>query len=94
MSKIAEMVDNGIIRAHIGLSQMSSKFKAKMAEKRKGAVSFEYIIILVIMVAILMAAFAFLKPLIEAKIQAIGNAITNGTPVEGSGIFQGSGYGK
>lgn len=49
--------------------------KEAMQSKQKGAVSFEYIILLCLAVALLVAAFIILRPVIKEKAQEIADFV-------------------
>ena len=51
--------------------------KLVLKSKEKGAFTFEYIIVLVLMVAIIMAAWAILTPVIMQKVNDIANSVSN-----------------
>lgn len=66
------------------MSRKVEDLKALAKKEQDGAVAFEYIIILVLMVAIIVAAFIILRPVIVSKAQEIatfvgGVNIQNGT---------------
>lgn len=55
----------------------SSIMRMAFNKKRRGAVAFEYVIIMVIMVTMLFAAFAILTPVVMTKVNEIKGCITN-----------------
>ena len=54
-------------------------------QKRSGAVAFEYVIILVIMAALVFAAFAILAPAVMGKVDEIAACIST-SGFSGSGV--------
>lgn len=59
------------------LSFQAFKFKESIRRKRKAAVAFEYIIILVLMVVLIFAIWDTLSGLIEEKLGEIEEAMRN-----------------
>lgn len=60
-----------------------SNHKMALATERKGAVAFEYIIILVFMVVVIVAAWNILQPVVLAKVNEIRDAVGNANPSSG-----------
>lgn len=61
-----------------------SSHRMALATERKGAVAFEYIIILVFMVVVIVAAWNILQPVILAKVEEIRDAVNNANPSAGT----------
>jgi hypothetical protein len=62
--------------AEMQLKDKLAGAKDELLSKQGGAVTFEYIIILVMMVAVIVAAFLILRPVIVAKSNEIATFVT------------------
>lgn len=66
-----------VVSAQNKIANIKSDVNNKLEEKRRGAFAFEYIIVLVLMVAVIFAAWQILTPVIMQKVQDIADIVTN-----------------
>lgn len=69
------LVNEMTVKGTIWMEGLKDRARAAMAARRKGEVAFEYIIILVLMVAFIVAAFLILRPVILQKAQEVADFV-------------------